>query len=345
MMETGLEGAQKGTPLIDGEAVTFVWYGEEAPQLIGDFTDWEWGTPLDLTQAGPGVWVRTLSFPADAYLEYAFWADGERVADPLNPRTAPDGLGHTNHTFSMPGAEQTRLTRRRRGIARGTVTRHVVEEEFLLSGRSRAVRLYRPAADGPCPLLVVLDGQDYRPRGKLVPIVDNLIAQGRIRPLALALVDHGGGARGVEYACSDATLSFLLAHVLPLAEQALPLLDAGEQPGAYGILGASMGGLQALYAGLRAPQIFGHVLSQSGAFAFGEVEPVVFDLVRHGPVRPLRIWMNAGRYEWLLDGNRRLHELLVERGYAVTYREHNGGHNYTAWRNEVWRGLELLFGR
>ena len=47
----------------------------------------------------------------------------------------------------------------------------------------------------------------------------------------------------------------------------------------------------------------------------GEHDGVVFDLVRHGPVPPLSIWLNAGRYEWLLDCNRRMYELLVEKGY------------------------------
>jgi enterochelin esterase family protein len=38
-----------------------------------------------------------------------------------------------------------------------------------------------------------------------------------------------------------------------------------------------------------------------------------------------------------------MRDLLTEAGYTLTYREYNGGHNYTAWREEVWRGLEALF--
>jgi enterochelin esterase family protein len=37
-------------------------------------------------------------------------------------------------------------------------------------------------------------------------------------------------------------------------------------------------------------------------------------------------------------------KLLTRKGYEVTYREYNGGHNYPAWRDDVWRGLETLFG-
>ncbi len=63
------------------------------------------------------------------------------------------------------------------------------------------------------------------------------------------------------------------------------------------------------------------------------------------PRRPLKIWMDVGRYEWLLAANRRLHELLQEREYDVTYREYNAGHNYPAWRDDLAHGLEVAFGR
>ena len=101
----------------------------------------------------------------------------------------------------------------------------------------------QPPTAEPCPLLVVLDGQDYRRRARITRIVDNLIAQGIIRPIALAMPYHGRAARGVEYACSEATLGFLLHDLLQLASTELNLVDIEAQPGAYGILGASMGGL------------------------------------------------------------------------------------------------------
>jgi enterochelin esterase-like enzyme len=342
-MTDWIERTKQGTPVIEGETATFVWVGPEAPQLIGDWTGWQWGTPVELERAAPGVWTHTLSVEADAYLEYSFWRDGKRIGDPLNPRRVPDGLGHHNHFFYMPGAAPTPLARRRRGVPHGTITRLAAEHGFFVAGGRRTVELYRPPAAGPCPLLVVLDGQDYHPRGKIVNLVDNLIAAGRIRPLALAMVYHGRQARGIEYACSEATLAFLTGAVLELAQERLDLLDASAQPGVHGIVGASMGGLMALFAGLRAPGVFGHAISQSGAFDFADGEPVVWDLARYGPVRPVRIWMDAGRHEWLLGCNRRLSELLVGRGYDVAYHEHGGGHNYTSWRNQLWRGLELMF--
>jgi len=130
--------------------------------------------------------------------------------------------------------------------------------------------------------------------------------------------------------------------VLPLARKALKLIDVKKTPGAYGVLGASMGGLIALYSGLRHPEIFGHVISQSGAF----YQPfVVNDLVQARQAPQLKIWMDAGALEYLLPYNRQMQARLAAKGYAVSYQEYRGGHNYTAWRNEVATGLETLFGK
>ena len=334
----------EGTPLLDGEVATFVWEGRHAPRLIGDFTGWEDGDPALLVKEAPGVWAYRLALPADAYIEYTFLDGDQRLDDPLNPRRISNGMGKYNHFFYMPQGRPAPLAPRR--AAGGRVSRHLLEAPYLLANGRRTVYLYQPPVEQPVPLLVVWDGRDYLRRARLDAIVDQLIAQGRIRPLALAMVDHGGPARMVEYACSEATLGLLHEAVLPLARQHLNLVDPAGQPGAYGILGASMGGLMALFTGLRMEGIFGYVLSQSGAFVLDGYDSVVFDLVEHGEPHSLKVWMDVGLYDLhpLLPANQRMREALAGRGYAVEYREYPGGHNYTSWRNDLARGLEYLYG-
>lgn len=315
------------------------------PQLIGDFNDWgDAGAPIGLSEVEPGLWACEIDLPQDAYIEYCFLANGRRVLDPLNPNTTPNGMGDRNNAVYMPGAAPTPLRHRRRGAPQGVVTHHRIEAGDLAVGSKRSVYLYQPPVAQPCPLMVVLDGSDYLHRARLPVIVDNLIAQGRIQPLAMALVDSSAAARFVEYACSDATVGFLTQIVVPFARDRLNLLDLQQTPGRYGIMGASMGGVMALYAAVRAPEVFGSVLSQSGAFSMPNDDFVIFDLLRQAGVRPLRIWMDSGAYEGLLNCNRRMCELLVSKGYDVTYREYNGAHNYPAWRDDLWRGLENLYG-
>jgi enterochelin esterase family protein len=189
--------------------------------------------------------------------------------------------------------------------------------------------------------LVVYDGSDYLHRAKLNNIVDNLLASRRIRPFAMAMLQNGGAARSIEYSCTETTLGFLMECVLPLAKGQLKMEPIKN--GGYGVMGASLGGLMALFTALRLPQVFHKVISQSGSFITPEYKSVVVDLVRYAPRQDIDIWMDAGRLEWLLEGNREMHALLKKKNYTVKYREHSGGHNYTAWRNDVWHGLKWLY--
>jgi enterochelin esterase family protein len=336
------------SPRTAGDRATFLWRGSAPAQLIGDFNNWGIEeAPLDLEPLGGDLWARTLQLPPDAYIEYAYLHGGARVPDPLNPQRTGDGMGHTNSYLWMPDARDTPLARRQPGVPRGTVTRHEVAGQGYVVGASRTVYLYEPPGAGPHPLLAVFDGRGYLRRAHLATIVDNLAAQQRIRPPAMALIQPGGRGRTVEYACSDTTVAFIIRCVLPVARAHLNLLDVAQAPGAYGIMGASMGGLMAFYTAFRAPEIFGSVLCESGAFGADQLyyRSVLEDLIRCGPVLPLKIWMDVGLHEWFLAPNRRMQALLRERGYDVHYTEQTSGHNYPSWRNVLWQGLEYLYGQ
>jgi enterochelin esterase family protein len=341
----------KGTPLIDHENVTFVWLGKQAPRLAADFTDWERGAPVSMKRVATGVWSYQLKLPQDAYIEYAFLTgENERLPDPLNHRTTPNGIGDTNHYFYMPNGQPTDLARRKRNAPKGRLSTHLLTAPYLAGNGRRKIALYQPPTSEPAPLVVVWDGPDYRQRARLPIIVDNLIFQNRIQPIALAMVPNGGSTRMLEYGCSEVTLLFLQEQVLPLAKKCLNLIQIDQQPGAFGVLGASMGGLMALFTSLRLPQIFGKALSQSGAFSlkpFGSdpFDTVVFDLARQADWRGKRFWLDAGLFDfqYLLTANRRMHSVLAENGCQHQYLEHAAGHNYPTWRNQVWRGLGYLF--
>jgi enterochelin esterase-like enzyme len=339
----------QGTPLVDGQTVTFVWEGKTAPLLLGDFNDWQTAeAPAPLRQT-PKVWSYTLTLPEDAYIEYAYFADVKddlRLPDPFNLRKVSNGYGKFNHYFYMPGRVPSLLTRRKRSLPQGKLISSALPTQELIYGRKRKVHLYQPPTTGPYPLLLVWDGQDFLRRARLPAILDNLIHRKSVRPLSLAMVESHSRVRMLEYSCNDFSLAFILESVLPFARQNLDLLDIDDQPGVFGVAGASMGGLMALYAGLRLPHIFGRVLSFSGGFSFPDFDLVIYDLVRNLDRQALHIWMEIGAYDMqhLLESNRRMSALLQERAYDFWYGEYPAGHNYTAWRDEIWRGLEYLFG-
>ena len=332
---------RSGTPLIEEGKAVFYWFGEDPPQLMGDFNGWDDAEPVSLTSRGKFM-VFQLDLPDDAYVEYIFINDQkERVYDPLNHRKTSTGIGKTNQFFYMPKGRPTPFLMRRYGVAQGAVSHVVLQAGEILAGGKRSVHFYQPPVEELAPLLVVWDGGDYLRRAKLAVIVDNMIHARRIQPVALAMVENGGPARMVEYSCSEATLWFILQTLLPEACRHLNLVDHEAHPGVYGVMGASLGGLMAMYTGLRLPHIFGHVLAQSGSYVIEGFDFVTSTLVDHGPQLPLKIWMDAGKFEYLVEANRIMVKKLVTHGYKVEYHEYNGGHNYPAWRDDLpqWIGI------
>lgn len=328
----------EGTPLIDGEQVTFAWVGGSAPDLMGDFT--YWNDSVKLTQIEPNIWTYTHTFPLDAYVEYAYFGEGDsRLDDPHNKRRVSNGMGKFNASFYMPEAKLNQVFINKR--SKINLTKHKLTNHLGYATNKRDLWLYAPPVAEAVPLVVVYDGKDYLKRAYLPYLVESLISQGRIRPIALAMVDNHSQARWLEYNCSEGMLTAVLDSVIPTAQQHLNLLS----PGTYGVMGASMGGLMALYTALRKPDIFNTVISQSGAFLpfTPELEPIyslLLDTFKTPP--PLKIWLDVGRLEWLLEPNRSLHARL--KAWDVTYFEYNAGHNYPAWANALEYALPAVFG-
>ena len=331
------------TPLISGEHATFVWTGDQAPVLVGDMTGWR---PWEAVSGGqtmaevePGVWSCTLTLPPDAYIEYVYLVDGQRSYDPFNPRRVPNGFGEHNNCFWMPQAPRSPLFRRHRRVPAGTVRQQGFRSMRLAGGR-RTVRLYQPAQAGPYILLLVLDGKDYLQRAKLTTLADNLLQERMLPPLAIAFLDNARESRFAEYGCSEALVGFVAQELLPWVADQVALVP---QTGGHCVLGASLGGLAALWLGVRLPEIFGRVFSQAGGFALGFTKELgLTTLLRVGERVPLRIYLDCGRFDPLLDANRTMHELLKARGYEVAYREFNAGHNYPAWREDLPAGLQWV---
>lgn len=352
-MATLLEQAQTaGTPLIEGDQVTFMWQGEQSPYLMNDITGWwEIQTAPKMAEVEPGVWAVTLTIPRNAYIEYAYAVNPEpqqdwnrsRQLDPFNPRQKSNGMGAFNNYFYMPEAVPTELIKRQKGVRAGTLTSHKVTTNGLAAGKTRELMLYKPATDEPVPLVLVLDGYDYVRQAKMPAIVDNLITQGKIPPIALLLPQNGRSARMVEYGCTDVTYGFFHYRLLPLAQQHLHLIDIATQPGAYTVMGASMGGVMSLYLGLRFPHIFGKVISQAGAFSLWGNDTLTYDLVQQKIAPDLKIWQDCGTFDFLYQANQRMRSLLQTQGYHTTYREYPTGHNYYAWRDVLPEALIWLF--
>jgi enterochelin esterase family protein len=292
-----------------------------------------------------------------------YWFTHERLPetaaalhhDPLNPRrhvfpAAPDDPEDEDLVASVvegPDAPPLHWSVERDGVPRGSVDEHRVASDRL--GNERRVFLYTPPHYDPgreYPLLVCLDGWGYV-NDAYVPtqtVLDNLLAAGEIPPLVAVLPDSlDRETRMRELFLHEPFVDFLVDELLPWAHRQRSFTS---DPARTVVGGSSAGGLTAAYAALRRPDVFGLVLSQSGAYQRHDL-PAQYAAADRLPVR---FYLDAGTLEtvqfatWppLLHANRHLRDVLRAKDYEVTYREFPGGHDSLWWRETLADGLIAL---
>ncbi len=297
--------------------------------------------------------------------------------DPLNPKRwavdpdDPDPPAYRGYSeVEMPEAPVQPWLAQRPGVPAGSIERHQFTSALLKN--EREIGVYLPpgysASAKPYSLLVLFDENAYlnsKKHGTIVPtptILDNLIAENRIPPMVAVFIDNAPGARSRELPCNPTFADFLNFELVPWIRRSY---NVTTDPRQTIIGGSSYGGLAATYAGLRHPETFGNILSQSGSYWWTPPKssnPSDFDpnaepdwMAKQfiaSPRLPLRFYMDAGSDEIDLTGHgsdilstsRHLRDVLLAKGYEVHYQEFNGGHDYLSWRGTLADGLILLMG-
>jgi enterochelin esterase family protein len=283
---------------------------------------------------------------------------GKALPDPLNPKTVPNPRGRLAREQAaerpaslaeLPAAPEQRWWAPREGVAAGEVSEHRVGSVLL--GNERRVWVYTPPGyspeDGPYDVLVLLDGDVWGPRLPVRHTLDNLLAEGRLRPTVALLVDSiDGPTRQRELSCHPPFVDFLRTELLPWAGARWRIADGARQTT---IAGQSLGALTAAYAGLTAPERFGRLLMQSaslwwkGGSEFDVEGAALTRRFARTPRLPLRCYLEVGLQEWvLLPLTRHLRDVLEAREYPLTYAEYNGGHDFACWRGGLGDGLVAL---
>lgn len=369
-----------GAPLvesIEGDdknlLVTFLWRDAAAQRFVAVFP-FARVNPLPhlfTRLAGTDVWYRSYVLRSDARFEYLVSAndtlapfaardpngDGGWLAslrpDPLNPRRVveqkdAESSGSQEYVASvveLPGAPQQPFVAERPGVAKGRLEL-IRYEGRTLNGRRR-VWVYTPPGykpeGGPYRLLVLFDGWQYTHEIPTPTILDNMIADGVIPPTVAVMADNPDRVR--ELYLNQTFADFIAGELVPWARRAYHLTSS---PAETVVGGLSLGGVAASFTAMRHPEVFGNVLSQSGAYQYRPDDPQ--RLIRQFAERerlPVRFYLEAGLMEVnetpsLLHENRHLRDVLEAKGYVVIYSEFNGRHDHISWRGSLSQGLMAL---
>jgi enterochelin esterase family protein len=316
-----------------------------------------------MQRTGDGWWERTYELARDVRTLYWFTRKrmpeqpADFLRDELNPRAFtypgdpenPEDEDVVGSLLELPDAAPLVWSVRRDGVPQGAVTEHRLSSERL--GNERRVYTYTPPAYDPAhpyPLVVCFDGWGYV-NDSYVPlptVLDNLVAERRIPPVVAVCPDSlDRETRMRELLGHEPFVDFLADDLLPWAHDHVSFAD---DPAQTVVAGSSAGGSTAAFAAFRRPDRFGLVLSQSGAFQRGSL-PHDYALQER---LPLRFYLDAGVLEtlaWdtfgpLLQASRHMRDVLLAKGYDVTYREFPGGHDYLWWRETIAEGLIALLG-
>lgn len=257
----------------------------------------------------------------------------------------------------------------RGSMSQGQLRKHsAFRSRFLPTPRDLIVYL-PPTYDGDpgrrFPALYLQDGQNlFDPATSFIPgmdwhvgqTADGLIDAGRIEPLIIVGIYNTGDKRIREYTPSrdkklgggsaDRYGGMLLEEIKPFMESQYRISSDGASTG---IGGSSLGGLLALYLGLKYPQHFGRLAALSPSLWWNKRWILEYAARRRLRFRP-RIWLDAGTQEGgaTLDNARKFRDTLLKRGWetgtSLQFQEIEGGqHNEAAWAKRVGPFLQFLY--
>jgi enterochelin esterase family protein len=366
--------SRTGAPIVerppdsdDSYFVTFVWRGSNATRHVllerGRFTE-AWPARHMLSHIpDTDVWFKTLRLPRGSRLRYGFSENDGRAL--LPPQGAPRSVQHdplntqriTNQSvLELPGAAPQPWYTKRPDVPTLTLTRERLKSELL--GTEREILIYTPPGYSrtraePYPTVYLFDGND--PDGDVFAsqTVENLIHERRIPPVVVVRIGNVAGMRSDHLSCNEKFSRFLADELAPFVRRSYHVSTSASKT----LMGGkSVGGLAAACAGLYQPGAFGLLLVQSGSFWWQPLqerwaEPNwVARQFATKPKLPLTFYLEAGIWEVDLDGtggniletSRHLRDVLIAKGYSVTYREFAGDHDRINWRGTFADGLIAL---
>ena len=227
-----------------------------------------------------------------------------------DPGTEGDGTFQIAQPFKQAPEESDHA-----GVAKGQIVSFTMANSKTFADGSRKVAVYVPAgyvSGTEVPFMVAQDG--VNPQGAtsfglddLRPLLDNMIADGRLPMMAAVFVDPAG-QRSVEYdTVSDKYYQFVETELLPAAIEQVQTksnltLNLTKDPQGRGAFGGSSGGSAAVTMGWFHPESYTRILTISGSFV-GLQKSTDYPngcadypkhLIAETPIKPLRVFLEAG---------------------------------------------------
>lgn len=362
-----------GTNIISPEVnadntVTFRFMAPDAREvrISGDWMPaqgWTPGSEL-MKKDEKGLWTYTSDvLPSDLY-SYSFSVDGIRNTDPNNVYMIRDVASVTNVFITGEGKGDLYKVN---SVPHGSVTRRWYNSPSL--GIVRRITIYTPPdyekSQENYPVLYLLHGmggdeEAWINLGRTSQILDNLIAQGKAKPM-IVVMPNGNVAQ--EAAPGESSLGFYKPTMQ------LPNTMDGKYEETFGdiirfiesnyrvaakkssraIAGLSMGGFHSLHISRFYPETFDYIgLFSAAIMADEKVTSKVYEnfneTLRNQMINGYKLyWIGIGKTDFLYKYNQEFRKTLDDMKMPYEYRESEGGHTWTNWRVYLSEFVPKLF--
>jgi enterochelin esterase-like enzyme len=280
-----------------------------------------------------------------------------RLIDPSNPLLKPNLLD-TENAVHVPGPAS--LPWELNDVPHGEIHHHFYKS--AVAGDDRDYYVYTPAGYDPSaqrtyPVLYLLhgfsdDASGWTAVGRASVILDNLIAQGKAKPMIVVMPLGYGTMEMIRVGWDawshpelrkqnfDKFRQALLQEIMPRVESEYRIT---KDRNARAIAGLSMGGSESLLTGLNNLDKFAWI----GAFSSGgmpEDFQATFPSLDARANQQLRLlWVACGTEDNLIEINREFREWLKNKGVHHTDIETPGAHTWMVWRRNLAEFAGLLF--
>jgi enterochelin esterase family protein len=304
-----------------------------------------------------GIWTVTTTPLSPDYYGYSIIVDGTRSIDPYNHLLKPNLLNNETMVH-VPGPPS--LPWESNDVPHGEIHHHFYHSAVANDDRDYYVYTppgYNPAAKNVYPALYLLhgysdDASGWTAVGRANVILDNLIAQGKAKPMIVVMplgygtmevIRLGWGAWSHTDVRDENFSKFreaLLTELVPQVESEYHVVKDRDW---RAIAGLSMGGSESLLTGLNNLDKFAWI----GAFSSGgipdEFEKDFPNLDSRANQQLRLLWIACGTEDRLITVNRNLRQWLGSKGIQHTDIETPGMHTWMVWRRNLAEFAPLLF--
>ena len=310
----------------------------------------------DMVKDTGGYWTLTTDSISEGFHYYSLLIDGVAVADPSSETFYGMGRNASGIEIPFPGEGYYAV----KDVPHGDMRSNRYFSRVTNSWR-RFLIYTPPGYDANTtekyPVLYILHGggedeRGWAAQGKTDLILDNLIAEGKAKPMLVVMPDANLGTGGFS---GDGIESSLRMFEREMKQAIIPFVEKNyrtrEDPGGRALAGLSLGGLHTLYTGFNNTNMFSYL----GVFSSGWILPMQnktadaqYSFIKTNESTISKnlksLWIAMGGKEDIAYNNcKTMLAKFDEMGIKYTYSEYAGGHTWPVWRNNLYNFASLIF--